>query len=196
METREARIRALLITGAAAVILQLVLAPSIAIASVVPNFIMVAVGIMALYTSATRSAISGFILGFCYDLFSQGPVGVMALILTVIGYALSTAKKDSFEGNIIVELLAFGIVMLLGEIVHGVVLAIIGYDLNVLYSLIFRSLPGALYEIVIGIVAFIVLNYIINKRAQNKKGRLKNPIDFRAQGRSLGKGRPLNRKLR
>ena len=196
METRQVLIRTLVLSGFVAIILQLILAPNIAIASVVPNFVLVSVGVMAFYTNPTRAALQGFILGFCYDLFSQGPLGVMALILTVVGYAMSTVKKGSFEGNALIEFIAFAIVVALAEIIHGVVLAIIGYNSDILYTLVFRSLPGALYEILIGLLALVIVSRLMNRVPRKGKKRSKDSMSLPSRRRSRSQGQPLNRKLR
>ena len=196
MDTRQVGIGMLIASGLGIVVLQVALAPSIAVASVVPNFAMVAVGIVALYATATRSAVYGFLLGFCYDLFSTGPIGVMALLLTVMGYALSSLSRGFFEENRVVEMLAFTLVMTLGEVLQGVVLAVVGYDSDILYSLVFRCLPGAIYEIIIGLLVLAVSGLVLGGTGRSGMGRLQGQRPLRSMGKPMGQGRPLNRRLR
>jgi len=193
---KQLRISVLVLIGFIAVILQIALAPNIAIATVVPNLIMIAVAVAALSSNATRSAVYGFILGFCYDLFSQGPIGVMALILTVMGYALSTLNKGSFESNWVIEFMVVLVALLLGEVVHGVVLAVIGYDSDFLFSLVFRSLPGALFEMVIAVIVLAVRYFYSQRSTRKKTGGLQGGMKSKGSGKSLSQGRSLKRKIR
>jgi len=203
VDSRRQRISILILIGLVALILQVVVAPSIAIFSVVPNFIVVAVAMVALVNNATRSALYGFILGFCYDLLSQGPVGVMALILTIMGYAVSTLNKGSFISNRVIEMAAAVIAVFVGEVLHGVVLAIIGYDADIVYSLLFRALPGALYEAIILSVALVIIYSLPRKRKSGNVGNMGNlskagniPGYSTKRLRSTGRMRSSKRKLR
>jgi len=196
VEPTQTRIVTLVLTGLAALILQVAVAPNIAILGVVPNFPLVAVGVIALYSSSMRSVAFAFVLGFCYDLIAQAPVGAMALILTISAFGLSTVSKGSLKGNWIVELAAFAIVILLGEILYAVVLAVVGFDTDIFYSLAFRALPGAMYAILIGFVVLFVISRIAGRDDRSARSLKKGSIPFQPSGKSRGQGRPLNRKLR
>ncbi|MCL2756750.1 MAG: rod shape-determining protein MreD [Coriobacteriia bacterium] len=186
----------LALIGLLAVVLQLAIAPNIAIVSAVPNIIMIVTIIVALNNPATRSTIYGFILGFCYDLFSQGPIGVMALLLTVMSFALSAFNKDAFQSNWIIELFAVVIALLLGELLHGIILVVIGYDSNILYSLVFRSLPSAIYEAIVAVVVLVIRNYLNNRKVNNKPGGLTSRKNKQGRKGTLVKGRSIQRKIR
>jgi rod shape-determining protein MreD len=158
--------------GLVAFILQIAVAPHISIAGVVPNFLLVAVCVVALTNNPTRSTIYGFILGFAFDLFSQGPLGIMALILTVMGYALSTLNRGSFESNWLIELFVAAVAIFLAEVLHAVALAIIGYDANIAHSLLFRALPGALFETILVLIALSIAKLVPRKPEAKKRTAL------------------------
>jgi rod shape-determining protein MreD len=196
MEHNQPHARRLVISWCCAVILQVMLAAHIAIVEVVPNLMMIAVVITAVYHSPTRSSLYGFILGLCYDLLAQGPLGCTALIFTLLGYTVSSITKGSFVGNRLVELLVVMVAILCGEILEGVVLAVVGYDNDIFYSLVFRALPGFLYTGIIAALVFFVMGIFHERSSRTKPGQLTLHSKKNMLSKSLKQGRPLNRKLR
>jgi len=196
MDKRTSRLSPLIILAVIALILQIAVAPNIAIFTIVPNIVLVVVCLVSLTASTMRAVIYSFILGFCYDVLSQGPIGVMALLFTIIGFVLSTIKKDSLDSNWLMDLFVLLIVIFLGEILHGIILAVVGYDTDIMSSLVFRALPAALYEAVITTIVLFVMNRFGGSGSHGRSGRQKSQNMFQTRGRPSSQGRPLNRKLR
>jgi len=162
--------------------LQLMLAPAITLNGVVPNFILVAAAIIAMRNGPVRSTVSGFILGFVFDLCSLGPMGAMTLVLTILTYAISSLSRGGLAGTIIIEIFTLVVAVALGELLVSVIYAIAGANPQFLLSLVQRVLPAFVYDTIIGCILLLIFN-----RIQGSKSRGSSPI--------TGSGRSLSRKL-
>lgn len=90
---------ALAVPLAVSVALQLVVAPQISLAGGTFNFLAAAVCALAPGLEPPRAVLLGFSCGLAYDLLtSTSPVGLMALLLTVTAFALSSATSGRALG--------------------------------------------------------------------------------------------------
>jgi len=140
-----------------AFILQVSLAPNIAILDVVPNFILVFVVLNAMFSPQIRSCFTGFFLGFLYDCVSHAALGTMSFVLTIIGYAVSSLNKDLFTGSWAIQTFYLLIAALFGELLHATFLSILGVDNDFLLSLGMRVLPGTIYDALFGLIVFPIM---------------------------------------
>lgn len=139
------------IGAAIAVLLQIVLAPYLAINGAMPNFVVVYAVLLAIMRGTSYSCVLPFVLGLLYDLFSGGPVGAMAftlMVLTIIASRIFAAvDNDTFFMPVV---LAAGNVLLV-EVVYGVFLLMFGYNAGFVDAFVYRALPCAIYDIVISL---------------------------------------------
>ena len=84
-----------------AVLLQLVVAPSIAIFSAMPNFILVFCLLVAIVRPGTAGPVLPFVLGLVSDLAVGTPMGSTALLLVLFCFlasrAFSVLDNDTFK---------------------------------------------------------------------------------------------------
>lgn len=183
LDTQQPSLVLVIASGLVALILQIVLAPVITLFGVVPNFVMAAVIVTAMNNNALRSTVFGFVLGLLFDLCSLGPVGSMTLVLTIMGYAVSSLNKGTFTGGVVVDLIVLFVAVALGEFLVSVIYAIVGVNQEFLLSLIQRVLPAILYDTLIGFV-FILIYHALSEKNSGGNTRMGG-----------GSGRPINRKL-
>jgi rod shape-determining protein MreD len=158
--------RAVTVIGAiAAVILQIVLAPNIAISGVVPNIILIFVIINAINKTPISSTVLGFFLGLIADLISTGPVGLSALVFSIIAFAVSSLNKGMFTGAWLIELAALIAAVFFGELLYAVVLTIMGIEEQFLTALVYVTLPSVVYDALLGLIILPIIS-AINKRTQ------------------------------
>jgi rod shape-determining protein MreD len=161
-----------------AVLLQIIVAPHIAINGAVPNFILVVVVLTAMRSEVIPAVIAGFVLGLVFDLVTAGPLGAMPLIMALLAYGASSLKKDLFEGNWLAQVLMLLLAAFFGELLHNALYSIIGYDRDFLASLLLRALPGALYDAVLGLIFFPILHRLTTgSRKRQSSGRLLGKLD-------------------
>ncbi|MDR1713246.1 MAG: rod shape-determining protein MreD [Coriobacteriales bacterium] len=175
MDSRAAHAPFILLGSFCSVAAQIMLAPNIAVAGVVPNFLLVFTVIVAIFNNRTTSSVLGFILGLLYDLIIAGPIGVMPLVLSVLAFSVSSLNKDMFSGGWLVEVVLLLVAAFLGELLYAALLSIVGYDTNFLGSLVSRTLPGTVYDSLLGLIIFPVMNRFSRRRRQaitTLKGKL------------------------
>jgi rod shape-determining protein MreD len=153
-----------------AFLLQVIIAPNIAILHAVPNLILGFVVLNAMFCGTVRSSLTGFILGLLYDFVAQGALGIMALVLTLVGYSVSSLNKELFAGGWRVQALFLLVAAFFGELLHAAFLSILGYDPDFLLSIGMRVLPGTLYDAVFGLIVFPLIHRFGDRR--NKEPEL------------------------
>ena len=156
--------------------LQVMLAPNFAILNVVPNFIMVFVIINSMFSPKIRSCLAGFVLGLLYDFISQGALGAMSFVLSVLAYAVSSLNKDLFADSWVAQAFFLLLAAFMGELFHAIFLSIFGFDNDFIASLGMRVLPGSIYAALIGLVFFVIMSRVAKKRKKDArifKGRFR-----------------------
>lgn len=199
-KTNQPSILVLIVSAFLAIILQLVLAPVISLFGVVPNFIMIVVIITAINNGPVRSTIFGFLMGLIFDLFSLGPVGGMALVLTITGFGVSSLNKSSFTGGIVVDMIVLLIALALSEFLASVVYAIVGVNQEFLLSLVQRVLPAIVYDAVLGFILLLIYKALVREKPSRMSGMGGGSGRMGGSGGSgriggSGGGRSLTRKL-
>lgn len=170
-----------------AIILQLVLAPVITLFGVVPNFVLASVIITAVHNSALRSTIFGFVLGLVFDFCSLGPIGGMTLVLTILGYAVSSLNKGGLSGGLLMDMGIMLVAVIFGEFLTSVIYAVVGFNQEFLLSLVQRVLPAIAYDMIIGFILLLIYRAVLGKTSGGSSG---------LGGGTGGSGRSLTRKLK
>lgn len=180
MDTKQPSLGIMVASALIAVVLQLVVAPLITIFGVVPNFILVLVIINAMHNSPLRSTIMGFILGLVLDLCSLGPIGAMALVLTILAYATSSLNKRGLSGETFIDALILLAAVVLGEFLVSVIYAVVGVGPEFLLLLVQRVLPAIVYDALVGFIFLLIYSKVVGNKHSGKGG---------------GTGRTITRKL-
>jgi rod shape-determining protein MreD len=175
METRDIRLSFTVAGSFVALILQVVIAPNIAILDVVPDFILCFVVVNALFSNKIRSSLTGFILGLLYDCIAQGSLGIMSLVLTVVAYGVSSLNRELFVNSWRIQALLLLIIAFMAELLHAVFLSVLGYDSNFLLSVGMRVIPSALYDALFGLIVFPLM-YRFNERRKKDPGILRGKL--------------------
>jgi rod shape-determining protein MreD len=137
-----------------AALLQAGLAPYLAIGGVTPNFLFLVVVTLALVQGPTPGASAGFAAGLIFDLLGSGPVGPMALVLSVVGYAAGLLHEQMFAEGWLQPLMVLGIAALATEIAYGVLLGLLGEGAPFFASLLTKMVPTALYNTVLALLVY------------------------------------------
>ena len=145
--------RLFIVVGAVvAVLLQVFVAPHIALFLAVPNFI----AVFAVVTSLVRPQSSGcvlpFVLGLVFDLIGGGPVGAMAFSLTLFTFVLSRISERTGNDSLFVALAFVALGVLLVDLSYGMFLLLFGYNANLFEALAYRVLPCFIYDVVLSLI--------------------------------------------
>jgi rod shape-determining protein MreD len=146
-----------------AVLLQAGLAPYLTILGVTPNFILLVVVTLALTEGPTTGAIAGFVGGLCFDLLTSGPVGPMALVLSVTGYFAGLLHEQMFAEGWLLPLTMFAIAALGSEVAYSALLVMLGEGESFMRGLLTTAIPAALYNTVLALLVYPWLARVLRR---------------------------------
>lgn len=152
---------AYVITLVVCILLQLAIAPVVAIAGAQPNFLLICVLLIASRSGATAGSVAGFLLGLFYDFAGDGIIGAMALAFTltalVVGLLCSAMDMSPVTGALVG--LVFGI---LTTVVYGLV-TVLGSTASggAASTMLSFALPSGIYTAVLCALAMLTMGLVI-----------------------------------
>lgn len=152
-------------------VLQLALAPNVGLGNGRANFALVFTACVAFSTGGRAAVIAGFASGLVLDLSSTSPIGLMALCLTVAGFALGSSVRERVAGDLGSSLVYVAVASLSVSVVYHVAMLLVGRTDSLVDALFLRALPSALLTL----VAFLPFAYYFSR--------------VRTHGSPLGRGR-------
>ena len=132
-----------------AVLLQIVVAPNIALFGAMPNFVVAYALLVAIVRPATAGPVMPFVLGLVFDL-----VGAMAFLLVLMTFLAARAFAVLDNDTLFMPLVIFVAATVLVEALYAAFLLALGFDAGALDVFLYRALPCALYDCVIGLVLY------------------------------------------
>lgn len=166
---RKAVPAAVAVLGAA--LLQAMLAPYLAIGGVEPNFLLLVVVTLALTEGPTVGAASGFAAGLVFDLLGTGPVGAMALVLTVTGYLAGMLQANLFAEGWRLPLTVVAVASLLSGVAYGIVLQVLGEGGSFWRGFVTVVLPAALYNTALALLVYPILARFLRREQPMRQFR-------------------------
>ena len=156
--------RIVVVVGALiAFLLQVLLAPHIAIGFGFPNFMVAFCLAIAVARQDLTGPVLTFLMGLLYDLISGGPVGGMAFSLTLAGaVASSTFRRANNDTSFMAIAVLVGSV-LLAELVYGLLFLLFGYAIGFGEALVYRVLPCFIYDLVIALAFYFLLTRLLGQ---------------------------------
>lgn len=140
--------RPLIIACVLAAVLQVALTPQVIVFGGQFNF-MLALTVTAAIGADTRTMVYlGFFAGLFYDLTSLVPIGLMALLLTLLGYVVSAVSRGIVPGFSMgsLRLVCVGVVAV--QLIYSVALYFMGLETSLLMSLAGHALSGSIMTII------------------------------------------------
>lgn len=145
-----------LISAAVALVLQILIAPLISFSSIVPNFLVALVIVLSIVRRSDTTYVYAFVLGLISDLLSQTPVGLTPLLLLIASFVLSRAFEVLDKTSFAMPIIACLIAALIYELLVAIVLLLLGYSAGFFDLLLYRVIPGALYNVIICALFFLL----------------------------------------
>lgn len=138
----------------AALVLQVAVAPQLAIADAVPNFMLLVVVTLALVEGSSAGAAAGFVAGLTFDMLGSGPIGPAALVLTVVGYLAGSLSANMFAEGWRLPVTVVLVASLTTELAYGLVLSVLGAGSPFGTTFVQVMLPTALYDAALALVVY------------------------------------------
>lgn len=139
---------------AGALVLQVMLAPHLAIGGVVPNILLLVVVTLSFVEGPSAGAVAGFMAGLLLDLLSTGPVGAWALVLSITGYAGGMLSENLFAEGWLAPVTVAIVAGLLADFSYLLAVTILGVGPAFWESLVRAVFPRALYNAVLVVLAY------------------------------------------
>jgi rod shape-determining protein MreD len=137
-----------------ALVLQVMLAPHIAIGNIVPNILLLVVVTLSFVEGPSAGAVAGFVAGLLLDLLSTGPVGAWALVLSATGYVGGMLQENLFAEGWLAPVSVAIIAGLLADFSYLLLLTILNVGPAFWESLGRAVLPRAVYNAVLVMLAY------------------------------------------
>ncbi|MEE1044060.1 MAG: rod shape-determining protein MreD [Olegusella sp.] len=147
-------------------VVQLAIAPNIVLGAGRANIALVFAGIVALSIGGRTGVFAGFCAGLFYDMTTTGPVGLMALLLTVCSYVLGTEERNRLADDPTASLAVFAVGDLAVCLAYHVTLLLVGQTTSVVDALVARTLPS----FVLTFVAFLIFTYFLTRGSGGSSG--------------------------
>lgn len=159
----------IMIIGAAIVtVLQLVLAPYIAVEYATPNFMAVyAIVVAVVRPNSSRVGILAFAMGLLYNLFVGGPVGSLAIALLIICIVCGRGMAMLDNDTKFMPLAVVVVGILVTQVVYAILFVAAGGNVGLGDAFLYRALPCALYDIVIGFVMYLIMSALAAERSNH-----------------------------
>ena len=170
----DARATAALAVGAVfAVLLQVMLAPNIAITQALPNFTAAYVLAVAVACPERAGSVLAFALGLAFDFMGAGPLGAMSFLLVLASFLASRAFSALDNDTLFIPLFVLAVSLLVVELAYGAFLVGTGSAASVLDAFVFRALPCTLYDCVAALAMYpLVVRFVAGS------ARLRTPNAF------------------
>lgn len=141
-------------TLAAAFVLQVMLAPHLAILHTVPNVLLLVVITLSFVQGPSAGAMVGFIAGLLLDLLSTAPIGAWAIVLSISGYTAGMLQENLFAEGWLAPVAVAVVAGFLANLSYLVVLTVLGVGPAFWGAVLRVVLPGALYNSVLVMLAY------------------------------------------
>lgn len=140
-----------------AFLLQVAVAPSIAVAGAQPNIALAYVLVVAIVRPDEAGNVMPFVLGLACDLAGNGPVGAEAFLFTLASFVAARAFMVLDNDTLFMPLAIFSVGTLAVELLYGILLMVLGLQVSLVDAFMYRMLPCTLYTIVVGLVLYPIL---------------------------------------
>ncbi|MHB1017482.1 MAG: rod shape-determining protein MreD [Coriobacteriia bacterium] len=137
-----------------ALVLQVMIAPHVAIFGVTPNLLLLVVITLAFVEGSSAGATVGFIAGLLMDLLSSGPIGGWALVMSVVGYLSGSLRRNLFAEGWLAPVTVGVITALVADFAYLLVVTVIGVGPAFWSALGRLVLPRAVYNAVLVMLVY------------------------------------------
>ena len=150
-----------LITLIVCILLQLGIAPHIAIGGATPNFLLLPVLLISLYSGVAVGSLTGFLLGILQDLATDGAIGCMALIFVIVAVCVGAISTNLETKTALLACILVVVSSFFMEIAYGFIYVLSNaQSTGILATFVGNSLPSAVYTAVIGCIGLVSMIFV------------------------------------
>ena len=154
-----------------AVVLQVAVAPNVAIFAAQPNFLLAYVLTVAIANPLGAGPVLPFARGLLFALHGTGPVGGLARLFTLASLAASRAFAVLDNDTLFMPLAILVAASFAVEMLYGILLVALGSPVGLADAFFYRALPCALYDCVVALVLYPLVVRLVSGAAQDRGPR-------------------------
>ena len=154
-----------------ALLLQIVVAPNIALFSAQPNFLLAYVLVVAIARPLDAGPVLPFALGLVCDLLGSGPAGGYAFLFVIVSFIASRAFSVLDNDTLFMPVTIFVVATFAAEMLYGALLIGLGLSASPVDAFLYRALPCTLYDCVVGLVLYPIIARLLASGAQDRGPR-------------------------
>jgi rod shape-determining protein MreD len=148
---------------AGAVVLQVALAPQIALFGVVPNLLFLVVVTLAFLEGPVAGSVGGFVGGLLFDLLGASVVGPYALVFCLVGYLAGLLQANLFAEGWLLPVTIVFVAGLGAEIAYGTIMVVLDVGMPFWWAFLRIMLPGAVYNTALAVLLYPVLARVLRQ---------------------------------
>ena len=139
-------------------VLQVAVAPNIALGNGRANMALVFAGIASLLVGGRLGVLCGFLAGFVFDLSTTGPIGLMSFLLTIASFVAGIEARNRIADDFVGSIRLFSWMTLGVSFLYHVAMLLVGDATSLLDVVFLRTLP----TVILTILAFMPFAYVIS----------------------------------
>lgn len=144
-------------------VLQVAVAPNIALGNGRANFGLVFAGVASLLVGGRIGVLCGFLAGLVFDLSTTGPIGLMAFLLTIGSYVAGIEARNRMADDFPGSMRLFGWMALAVTLLYHVAMFLVGEATSLMDVVFLRTVP----TLVLTLVGFAPFAYVISHATGN-----------------------------
>lgn len=161
-----------LVGAVIALLLQIMVAPTIALFHAVPNFMLAFVLVVAIARPDEAGILLPFALGLIYDLLGTGPLGGMALLFMLVSFVAAKIFMILDNDTLFMPLIILIVATLTVEVMYGGLLILLGLPVTPLDALLYRALPCSLYDCVFALIMYPIMVRLLRETTSFSASKL------------------------
>ena len=146
--------------AAVCAVLELAIAPNIALGLGRANFALVFAGCVALAMGGRTGVFAGFASGIFFDLCTTGPIGLMALLATIAAYFLGMEVRNKIANEPRRTVIEFTVATFAVTLLYHLMMLMLGQGSSLLDAIILRTLPTT----VLTVIAYLPFMLVLSRR--------------------------------
>ncbi len=133
--------RDFLTLAAICLVLQVAVAPNIALGNGRANFGLVFAGVASLLVGGQFGVFCGFLAGLIFDLSTTGPIGLMSFLLTIGSYVVGIEARNRIADDFVGSMRQFAQMAFIVSLAYHVAMFLVGEATSVMDVVLLRTLP-------------------------------------------------------
>lgn len=144
-------------------VLQVAVAPNIALGNGRANMALVFAGIASLMVGGRLAVVCGFLAGLVFDLSTTGPIGLMAFLLTLGSYVLGIETRNRLADDFRGSMTTFAIFAAVVSLFYHAAMLLVGEASSIIDVVFLRTIP----TLVLTIIAFAPFASVLSHATGN-----------------------------